>query len=185
MANWEYKVAYVDFRGRISSEGAEYIRQGGEHRTGFVRGYLDKLGEDGWELTGMLPLLRPESSYFVLKRCARRGNARLAMSSALRYRRRPAAGPPSLTGDADTTIDGDALPGDHVGAFDEATARAATPSRACRRPSAALARLVGLGGLVDLITEPVLQPARLDEARARRRSRGSPGRAPSPARSSC
>jgi hypothetical protein len=68
MANWEYKVVYVDFRGRISSEGAEYIRQGGEHRTGFVRGYLDKLGEDGWELTGMLPLLRPESSYFVLKR---------------------------------------------------------------------------------------------------------------------
>lgn len=68
MANWEYKVAYVDFRGRISSEGAEYIRQGGEHRTGFVRGYLDKLGEDGWELTGMLPLLRPESSYFVMKR---------------------------------------------------------------------------------------------------------------------
>ena len=68
VASFEYKVVYVDFRGRISSEGAEYIRQGGEHRTGFVRGYLDKLGEDGWELTGMLPLLRPESSYFVLKR---------------------------------------------------------------------------------------------------------------------
>ena len=65
---FEYKVVYVDFRGRISSEGAEYIRQGGEHRTGFVRGYLDKLGEDGWELTGVLPLHRPESSYFVLKR---------------------------------------------------------------------------------------------------------------------
>ena len=68
MDKWEYKVAYVDFRGRISSEGAEYIRQGGEHRTGFVRGYLDKLGEEGWELTGVLPLHRPESSYFMLKR---------------------------------------------------------------------------------------------------------------------
>jgi hypothetical protein len=68
MASWEYKVVYVDFRGRISSEGAEYIRQGGEHRTGFVRGYLDKLGEEGWELTGLLPLMRPESSYFMLKR---------------------------------------------------------------------------------------------------------------------
>jgi hypothetical protein len=68
MANWEYKVVYVDFRGRISSEGVEYIRQGGEHRTGFVRGYLDKLGEEGWELTGILPLMRPESSYFMLKR---------------------------------------------------------------------------------------------------------------------
>lgn len=70
MDKWEYKVVYVDFRGRISSEGAEYIRQGGEHRTGFVRGYLDKLGEEGWELTGLLPLMRPESSYFMLKRPA-------------------------------------------------------------------------------------------------------------------
>ncbi len=68
MDNWQYKVVYVDFRGRISAEGVEYIRQGGEHRTGFVRGYLDKLGEDGWELTGILPLMRPESSYFMLKR---------------------------------------------------------------------------------------------------------------------
>lgn len=71
MNQWEYKVVYVDFRGRISCEGVEYIRQSGEHRTGFVRGYLDKLGEDGWEMTGVLPLLRPESSYFVLKRPAR------------------------------------------------------------------------------------------------------------------
>ena len=70
MDGWQYKVVYVDFRGRISSEGVEYIRQGGEHRTGFVRGYLDKLGEDGWELTGVLPLMRPESSYFMLKRHA-------------------------------------------------------------------------------------------------------------------
>lgn len=68
MNGFEYKVVYVDLRGTISSEGAEYISQGGEHRTGFVRGYLDKLGEDGWELTGILPLMRPESSYFVMKR---------------------------------------------------------------------------------------------------------------------
>ncbi len=65
---WEYKVVYVDFRGRISAEGAEYIRQGGEHRTGFVRQYLETLGKDGWELTGLLPLARPESSYFILRR---------------------------------------------------------------------------------------------------------------------
>ena len=70
VASFEYQVGYVDFRGRISSEGAEYIRQGGEHRTGFVRGYLDKLGEEGWDLTGLLPLMRPESSYFMLKRPA-------------------------------------------------------------------------------------------------------------------
>ena len=68
MNAWEYKVVYVDFRGRISAEGVEYIRQGGEHRAGFVRQYLETLGKDGWELTGLLPLLRPESSYFILKR---------------------------------------------------------------------------------------------------------------------
>ena len=68
MNAWEYKVLYVDFRGRISAEGAEFIRQSGEHRTGFVRRYLETLGKDGWDVTGILPLERPESSYFILKR---------------------------------------------------------------------------------------------------------------------
>ena len=70
MNAWEYKVIYVDFRGRISAEGVEFIRQSGEHRTGFVRRYLEVLGKDGWEMTGILPLVRPESSYFILKRSA-------------------------------------------------------------------------------------------------------------------
>jgi hypothetical protein len=68
MAQWEYKVVYVDFRGRISSEGSEFIRQSGEHRTAFVRRYLDVLGGEGWELTGIQPLFRMETSYFILKR---------------------------------------------------------------------------------------------------------------------
>ena len=68
MSGWEYKVIYVDFRGRISAEGVEFIRQSGEHRTGFVRQYLETIGKDGWEMTGILPLERPESSYFILKR---------------------------------------------------------------------------------------------------------------------
>ena len=70
MANWEHKVAYVDFRGRISSEGVEFIRQPGEHRTAFVRRFLDGLGEDGWEVAALHPLLRMETSYFILKRAA-------------------------------------------------------------------------------------------------------------------
>ncbi len=70
MAAWEYRVAYVDFRGRISSEGVEFIRQQGEHRTGFVRRYLDALGQEGWEVAAVQPLLRLETSYFVLKRPA-------------------------------------------------------------------------------------------------------------------
>jgi hypothetical protein len=70
MASWEYKVAYVDFRGRISSEGVEFIRQPGEHRTQFVRRFLDGLGADGWEIAALHPLIRMETSYFVLKRPA-------------------------------------------------------------------------------------------------------------------
>ncbi len=68
MATWEYKTAYVDFRGRISSEGSEFIRQGGEHRTAFVRRYLDALGAEGWELAGVHPLWRMETSYYIFRR---------------------------------------------------------------------------------------------------------------------
>ncbi len=68
MASWEHKVAYVDFRGRISSEGSEFIRQAGEHRTAFVRRYLDVLGQEGWEVAAVQPLIRMETSYFVFKR---------------------------------------------------------------------------------------------------------------------
>ncbi len=70
MAAWEYKIAYVDFRGRISSEGVEFIRQQGEHRTGFVTRYLDALGQEGWEVAAVHPLIRMETSYFILKRPA-------------------------------------------------------------------------------------------------------------------
>jgi hypothetical protein len=69
-AKWEYKVAYVDFRGRISSEGVEFVRQAGEHRTGFVKRYLDTLGQEGWEVAAVHPLIRMETSYFILKRPA-------------------------------------------------------------------------------------------------------------------
>ena len=64
---WEYKVSYVDFRGRISTEGSEFIRQSGEHRTGFVRKFLDALGEDGWELAD-IHQLRFENAYFIFRR---------------------------------------------------------------------------------------------------------------------
>ena len=65
---WSYRVAYVDFRGRISSEGVEFVRQPGEHRTGFVGRYLDSLGQEGWEVAAVHPLIRMETSYFILKR---------------------------------------------------------------------------------------------------------------------
>jgi len=65
---WEYRVVYVDPRGRISCEGVEFVRQSGENRTAFLKRYLDTLGEESWEVTGVHPLVRMEASYVILKR---------------------------------------------------------------------------------------------------------------------
>ena len=65
---WEYRVVYVDPRGRISSEGVEFVRQSGENRTAFMGRYLDNLGNEGFEVVGVHPLIRTESSYIILKR---------------------------------------------------------------------------------------------------------------------
>jgi hypothetical protein len=46
----------------------EFVRQSGENRTAFMKRYLDTLGSEGWELTGVHPLVRTESSYVILKR---------------------------------------------------------------------------------------------------------------------
>ena len=68
MDQWEYRVAYVDSRGRISCEGVEFIRQSGEHRTSFVSRYLTALGREGWSLSGIQHLGRAETAYYVLQR---------------------------------------------------------------------------------------------------------------------
>ena len=47
MAQWAYKVAYIDYRGRISSEGLETLI-GNERRSTFARRYMNTLGKDGW-----------------------------------------------------------------------------------------------------------------------------------------
>jgi hypothetical protein len=65
---WEYRVVYVDPRGRISCEGVEFVRQSAENRTAFVKRYLDTLGDEGWEVTALHPLVRMEASYVILKR---------------------------------------------------------------------------------------------------------------------
>lgn len=69
-AKWEYKVVYVNFRGQISSEGEQTIIGRGERRSTFVRDYLDDLGQQGWELSGVSPLADTENSYFIFKRPA-------------------------------------------------------------------------------------------------------------------
>jgi hypothetical protein len=63
---WQYTVAYVDYRGRISIEGEE-TRIGDERRTAFVRRFLDGLGVQGWELTGIQPL-GEHDAYYIFKR---------------------------------------------------------------------------------------------------------------------
>jgi hypothetical protein len=72
MAQWAYKVAYIDYRGRISSEGLEtWI--GNERRSTFARRYLNTLGREGWELVGVQPLTG-NSAYYVFKRPAQEGD---------------------------------------------------------------------------------------------------------------
>jgi hypothetical protein len=68
MAQWAYKVAYIDTRGRISCEGLETLI-GNERRSSFVRRYLSSLGREGWELVGIQPLTAT-SAYYVFKRPA-------------------------------------------------------------------------------------------------------------------
>ncbi len=80
MAAWEYKVAYIDYRGRISSEGQETLISSEERRSTFARRYLDALGRDGWELVGIQPL-SPQSAYYIFKRPASEGHASEGSSS--------------------------------------------------------------------------------------------------------
>jgi hypothetical protein len=81
MAAWEYKVAYIDYRGRISSEGQETLIGGEERRSTFARRYLDALGHEGWELVGIQPL-SPQSAYYIFKRPAREGGSSASAGAA-------------------------------------------------------------------------------------------------------
>ena len=73
MAQWAYKVAYIDYRGRISSEGLETLKGDNERRSAFARRYLNTLGQEGWELVGIQPLAS-NSAYYVFKRAAQEGD---------------------------------------------------------------------------------------------------------------
>lgn len=69
---YEYKVAFVDFRGRVSVEGEETLIEEGERMTAFGRRYLNVLGEQGWELVGihMHPM---GNAFHVFKRALAEG----------------------------------------------------------------------------------------------------------------
>lgn len=72
MAQWAYKVVYIDYRGRISSEGLETLITN-ERRSTFARRYMNTLGKDGWELVGIQPLTA-NSAYYTFKRPAQEGD---------------------------------------------------------------------------------------------------------------
>jgi len=72
MNQWAYKVVYIDYRGRISSEGIETLI-GNERRSTFARSYMNGLGREGWELVGIQPLTA-NSAYYVFKRPAQEGD---------------------------------------------------------------------------------------------------------------
>jgi hypothetical protein len=72
MAQWAYKVVYIDYRGHISCEGQKTFI-GNERRSAFARSYMNTLGHDGWELVGIQPLTS-NSAYYVFKRPAQEGD---------------------------------------------------------------------------------------------------------------
>lgn len=65
---YQYKVVYVDFRGRISVEGEETRIVRGERSTAFVRRFLDNLGREGWELVGVQTQDPAETAYMIFKK---------------------------------------------------------------------------------------------------------------------
>ncbi len=72
MAQWAYKVAYIDYRGRISCEGLQTLI-GNERRSTFARRYMNELGREGWELVSIQPLTS-NSAYYIFKRPAQDGD---------------------------------------------------------------------------------------------------------------
>jgi hypothetical protein len=94
MAQWAYKVAYIDYRGRISSEGLETLIGNNERRSTFARRYLNSLGKEGWELVSVQPLTG-NSAYYVFKRTAQEGDYAEEAPSAS-GESAPAAGGPTI-----------------------------------------------------------------------------------------
>jgi hypothetical protein len=64
---WEYKVVYVAGWERTSTEGVETRPEQGERNSAYARRFLNGLGTDGWELSGIQHTM-PGQSYYVFKR---------------------------------------------------------------------------------------------------------------------
>jgi hypothetical protein len=71
---FEYKVAFVDFRGRVSIEGEETLIQEGERMTAFGRRFLNALGEQGWELVDV-QMQHGGNAFHIFKRTLDEGES--------------------------------------------------------------------------------------------------------------
>ncbi len=69
---WEYKVAFVDFRGRMSIEGEETMIEEGERMTAFGRRFLNALGEQGWDLVD-IQMQAGGNAFHIFKRALGEG----------------------------------------------------------------------------------------------------------------
>jgi hypothetical protein len=65
---FQYKVVYMDFRGRVSVEGEEIFIEKNERRSSFARRVMNTLGADGWDLVGVQPLWPAETAYLMFKK---------------------------------------------------------------------------------------------------------------------
>ncbi len=104
MAAWEYRVAYVDFRGRVSIEGQEIFMERGERRSAFVRTVLNHLGKEGWELSGVHPLWPAETSYMIFKREGTGDDTRPTKTEAETQEPKPEASTQSESGEPTKAI---------------------------------------------------------------------------------
>lgn len=69
---WEYKVAFIENWERVSVEGEETRPEEGERNSAFGRRFLNQLGAEGWELSGVQHTM-PGRSYFIFKRTLAEG----------------------------------------------------------------------------------------------------------------
>lgn len=97
MAQWAYKVVYIDYRGRISCEGEETLIGNGERRSAFARRYMNTIGRDGWELVSVQPLTA-NSAYYVFKRPAQEGDYAEPAPASTAQQETPKETPPSSSG---------------------------------------------------------------------------------------
>ena len=93
MSQWAYKVVYIDYRGRISSEGLETLI-GNERRSTFARRYMNGLGREGWELVG-IQSLTSNSAYYIFKRPAQEGDFAEETPSAASQQQTPTPNMPA------------------------------------------------------------------------------------------